>query len=483
YALDVNTERAEDVLTHKRLLEEAAKMPSQPVVHVRAVRVTSALPGGADGVAGGGGTMETDEAAAEFKRQGMLAPPAFGSSPNLDSPVLAGGAMCTGAGGGVGGGGIPEGAAVNADGHSDGKGSFSLLWKPILYSSLLLLPSYRLIPVLNLQCHSLIALYSSHVTSPPHPLPPVSSPSFPSSGLSIPALLLRFFPPPSPPSSPLPSPPSSLPPPCASSLLQVPMHEVTFSTVDRPKLLSQLSAVLADVGLNIREAHVFSTSDGLSLDVFVVDGWPSEDVVEMRAALMRAAQRNSETSPSPSYCAATCAARHLCNNSHSPPLPRPSFPYVLFVSCCPSSPFHQQAGENGAQSTLPEASGQSNPAMSESTGAPMSTSAATAAAAGHVAASSLSGADSRVRIPSDGRDDWEIDNDQLKLQHKIASGSFGDLYRGTYCGQDVAIKILKAERLNDSLQQEFAQEVFIMRCVGGEREGEWGEGGRVERVS
>ena len=36
-------------------------------------------------------------------------------------------------------------------------------------------------------------------------------------------------------------------------------------------------------------------------------------------------------------------------------------------------------------------------------------------------------------------------------------------YRGTYCGQDVAIKILKAERLNDSLQQEFAQEVFIMR--------------------
>ena len=42
--------------------------------------------------------------------------------------------------------------------------------------------------------------------------------------------------------------------------------------------------------------------------------------------------------------------------------------------------------------------------------------------------------------------------------------SFGFRYRGTYCGQDVAIKILKAERLNDSLQQEFAQEVYIMRC-------------------
>lgn len=40
--------------------------------------------------------------------------------------------------------------------------------------------------------------------------------------------------------------------------------------------LLQLSALLSDVGLNIREAHVFSTADGYSLDVFVVDGWHSE---------------------------------------------------------------------------------------------------------------------------------------------------------------------------------------------------------------
>lgn len=38
----------------------------------------------------------------------------------------------------------------------------------------------------------------------------------------------------------------------------------------------QLSALLSDIGLNIREAHVFSTTDGYSLDVFVVDGWPVE---------------------------------------------------------------------------------------------------------------------------------------------------------------------------------------------------------------
>ncbi|KAK9167121.1 hypothetical protein Scep_002312 [Stephania cephalantha] len=57
----------------------------------------------------------------------------------------------------------------------------------------------------------------------------------------------------------------------------VPVYEVIFSTIDKPKLLSQLSALLSDIGLNIREAHVFSTTDRYSLDVFVVDGWPLED--------------------------------------------------------------------------------------------------------------------------------------------------------------------------------------------------------------
>lgn len=38
-------------------------------------------------------------------------------------------------------------------------------------------------------------------------------------------------------------------------------------------------------------------------------------------------------------------------------------------------------------------------------------------------------------------------------------------YKGTYCSQEVAIKILKAERLNAELQKEFAQEVYIMRFV------------------
>lgn len=41
-------------------------------------------------------------------------------------------------------------------------------------------------------------------------------------------------------------------------------------------LYFQLTSLFSEVGLNIQEAHVFSTIDGYSLDVFVVDGWAYE---------------------------------------------------------------------------------------------------------------------------------------------------------------------------------------------------------------
>uniref|UniRef100_A0A0R0EDF6 non-specific serine/threonine protein kinase n=1 Tax=Glycine max TaxID=3847 RepID=A0A0R0EDF6_SOYBN len=141
----------------------------------------------------------------------------------------------------------------------------------------------------------------------------------------------------------------------------VPVHEIIFSTVDKPKLLSQLSALLSDIGLNIREAHVFSTTDGYSLDVFVVDGWPVE------------------------------GSWSRSSNSHS------AVEKALATE-----------GKSG---------------------------------------------------------DWEIDRRLLKLGEKIASGSSGDLYRGVYLGEDVAVKVLRSEQLNDALEDEFAQEVAILRQV------------------
>ncbi|CAM8997671.1 unnamed protein product [Rhodiola kirilowii] len=70
-----------------------------------------------------------------------------------------------------------------------------------------------------------------------------------------------------------------------------------------------------------------------------------------------------------------------------------------------------------------------------------------------------------VKIPSDGLDVWEINIKKLKFETKIASGSFGRLYKGTYWNQEVAIKVLRQESVDANMQKEFAQEVFIMRKV------------------
>lgn len=162
-----------------------------------------------------------------------------------------------------------------------------------------------------------------------------------------------------------------------------PVHEVTFSTIDKTKLLSQLSSLLADVGLNIREAHVFSTTDGYSLDVFIVRGWYTEDTEDLVKALRKALDLIGKDA-------------WVQNSPSSTPMEH--FPR------------------------------------------------------------------SQVWRPEVG-DDWELDGNLLKFEHKVASGSFGDLFKGTYCGQDVAIKLLKHEHSSCQLEREFSQEVYIMRKV------------------
>ncbi|KAM4099360.1 hypothetical protein ACJW30_07G152800 [Castanea mollissima] len=65
-----------------------------------------------------------------------------------------------------------------------------------------------------------------------------------------------------------------------------------------------------------------------------------------------------------------------------------------------------------------------------------------------------------LTIPNGGTDVWEIDPNHLTFGNKIASG-----YKGTYCSQEVANKVLKPEGVNSDIQREFAWEVFIMRKV------------------
>ncbi|XP_072979791.1 serine/threonine-protein kinase STY46-like [Typha angustifolia] len=278
YAMDVNVERAEDVLTHKKLLEKVRDPANRPAFAVRVVQVSPVLDA-TQGDPVDANTAKEEVASNYFSRQSIHPPPAFGSSANL------------------------EALALEAS-----------------------------------KCHD-------------------------QDGESVTDTVQHFT---------------------------RPMHEITFSSDDKPKLLSQLTALLAELGLNIQEAHAFSTNDGYSLDVFVVVGWHCEETEELKEALEKEIHKIEIQ---------TCST----SNSWSPTME------------------NIQAGGN-----LPS---------------------------------------DHVEIPTDGTDVWEIDFKLLKFGNKVASGSYGDLYRGIYCSQDVAIKVLKPERVNEDMQGEFAQEVYIMRKV------------------
>ncbi|XP_018450394.1 serine/threonine-protein kinase STY17 isoform X1 [Raphanus sativus] len=276
YAMDVNVERAEDVLTHQRLLKLAEDPATRPVFEVRCVQVSPSLNGhSADADASDPAVKE--DAQSSYHSSRVLAPPTFGSSPNFEALTQAYKHHAE-----------DDDSAVNAQ-----------------------LPNSR------------------------------------------------------------------------------PMHEITFSTIDKPKLLSQLTSMLGELGLNIQEAHAFSTADGFSLDVFVVDGWSQEETEGLKDALRKEILKLKDQ-PSTRQKSITFFEHDKSTNE-------------LLPAC--------------------------------------------------------------VEIPTDGTDEWEIDMKQLKIEKKVACGSYGELYKGTYCSQEVAIKILKPERVNTEMLREFSQEVYIMRKV------------------
>nr|WIL59881.1 nodulation protein [Melilotus officinalis] len=282
YALDVNVERAEDVLAHKRLLELAENPANRPAFQVRLVQVLPFGSANHNDSSVHSDRSEKDDAQSSLNyslKQGIHPPPTFGSSSNLEALAL----------------------QTNKNNIEDGDNTMGV------------------------------------------------TPNF-----------------------------------------NRPMHEITFSTIDKPKLLSQLTSILGEIGLNIQEAHAFSTSDGFSLDVFVVEGWPNEETEELKGVLEKEVLKVKD--------------QYLSNQG---------IPYSL----------------NDQYQTRMESSPDC------------------------------------IQIPFDGADVWEIDPSQLKYENKVGSGSFGDLFRGSYCSQDVAIKVLKPERISTDMLKEFAQEVYIMRKI------------------
>ncbi|AES62939.2 putative dual-specificity kinase TKL-Pl-4 family [Medicago truncatula] len=281
YALDVNVERAEDVLMHKRLLHLAHDPANRPSIEVHLVQLHPSSDGNsADSFQSCAPGVDSGQSSSKYSsKQGILPPPAFGSSPNLEALAL-------------------------EENDSEDLEEEQSVHASVQYSR--------------------------------------------------------------------------------------PMHEITVSTDDKPKLLSQLTALLAEVGLNIQEAHAFSTTDGFSLDVFVVEGWPYEETEKLKETLEKE---------------------------------------VLKI----------ERGERSSQQSVSSVDECDQSRMKNEL--------------------------DRFTIPNDGTDVWEIDPKHLKYGTQIASASYGELYKGIYCSQEVAIKVLKAEHVSSEMQKEFAQEVYIMRKV------------------
>jgi hypothetical protein len=86
YAMDVNVERAEDVLTHKLLLGLAKDPAQRPAFSVRAVQVSPVL----DGNQTDADSNTAGEVASRLlnRQQSIHPPPAFGSSTNLEALAL-----------------------------------------------------------------------------------------------------------------------------------------------------------------------------------------------------------------------------------------------------------------------------------------------------------------------------------------------------------------------------------------------------------
>ena len=188
--------------------------------------------------------------------------------------------------------------------------------------------------------------------------------------------------------------------------------QLSVAVQDLPGGYSAVLSLLWELGLNIVEAHAFTRQcladlQGLALQLFVVDGWHA-GAAELHAAVCEQLGRLDEVLAEGGSQRRARAASRAVPLGGGPSPPPPQVPPVEEADA------HRRVSE---------------------------------------------------ALALDSESDWQVDATKLCFTGLVGSGSNGKVYRGTYAGQEVAIKVLHTTAGHEQQLRDFAQELRIMRRV------------------